>query len=62
MAPDGVYEWLADAMECYDVRECLRPPGNDDAILRWNACVRLLQENPNLRPSRDERTEPQFLE
>jgi hypothetical protein len=25
------------------------PAGNDDAILRWNACVRFMQQNPHLR-------------
>lgn len=62
VSPDGVYDWLADAMDCYERAEALRPSGNDDAILRWNACARLLMEHPNLRPSRDERPEPQFLE
>ena len=62
MSPEGVYEWLADAMECYERAEALRPAGNDDAILRWNACARLLEEHPNLRPTIDDRREPQFLE
>jgi hypothetical protein len=62
MSPEGVYEWLADAMECYERAESLRPAGNDDAILRWNACARVLKENPNLRPAVDDRREPQFLE
>ena len=62
MSPEGVYEWLADAMECYERAEALRPAGNDDAILRWNACARVLQENPNLGPAVDDRREPQFLE
>jgi hypothetical protein len=62
MSPEGVYEWIADAMECYERAEALRPAGNDDAILRWNACARLLKENPNLRPAVDDRREPQFLE
>jgi hypothetical protein len=62
MSPDGVYEWIADAMEYYERAEALRPAGNDDAILRWNACARVLKENPNLRPAVDDRREPQFLE
>ena len=62
IAPDGIYEWLIDAMEFYERAERLRPAGNDDVILRWNACARLLMEHPNLRPMAGERTEPQFLE
>lgn len=31
------------AMSCFEHAEKIRPQGNDDAILRWNRCVRLLQ-------------------
>jgi tetratricopeptide (TPR) repeat protein len=31
------------ALARYAEAETLRPPGNDDAILRWNSCVRALQ-------------------
>jgi hypothetical protein len=62
IALDGVYEWLAEAMESYERAEALRPPDNDDAILRWNACARVLMAHPNLRPASEERPEPQFLE
>jgi hypothetical protein len=31
------------AMKQFDDAARIRPPGNDDAILRWNRCVRLLQ-------------------
>lgn len=30
------------ALECFDEAAAMSPPGNDDAILRWNRCVRLL--------------------
>jgi tetratricopeptide (TPR) repeat protein len=33
------------ALQCFGEAEKVRPAGNDDAILRWNRCVRLLQ-NP----------------
>ena len=32
-----------EAMSCFAEAEKIRPSGNDDAILRWNRCVRLLQ-------------------
>jgi len=41
--PDGgavAYEWLRDAMDHYEKAEAIRPPGKDDAILRWNTCAR----------------------
>ncbi len=31
------------AMHCFQEAEKIRPPDNDDALLRWNRCVRLLQ-------------------
>lgn len=34
---------LERALHCFDEAEKIRPPANDDAILRWNRCVRLLQ-------------------
>ncbi len=36
------YPWLCKAMESYDKAETLRPHGNDDALLRWNTCARLI--------------------
>lgn len=38
--------WLHKAMEFYENAEGLRPMGNDDAILRWNSCARLLHHLP----------------
>jgi hypothetical protein len=37
------YPWLCKAMEAYDKAETLRPHGNDDALLRWNTCARLIE-------------------
>jgi tetratricopeptide (TPR) repeat protein len=38
---------LERAMHCFTEAERIHPPGNDDAILRWNRCVRLLQSRPD---------------
>src|SRR6266446_5549452 len=35
-----------EAMRCFAEAETIRPPGNDDAILRWNRCARLLESHP----------------
>jgi hypothetical protein len=35
-------EWFHDAMTWYEKAEKMRPPNNDEAILRWNTCVRML--------------------
>ena len=52
------YQSLREAMECYERAEALRPTGNDDAILRWNTCARILMRNPELRPRGEEQFEP----
>ena len=61
-SPGGAHGWLMDALECFGRAEQIRPPGNDDAILRWNACVRVLQRHPHLQAADALREEPQFLE
>lgn len=48
------YQWLREAMSWYEKAESQRSSGNDEAILRWNTCGRLLARNPSLRPSTEE--------
>src|SRR5262249_28683117 len=43
-----------DAMDWFEKAMALAPEGNDDAILRWNACVRIMQQNPHLRGDTEE--------
>ncbi len=42
-----------EAMSCFAAAEKIRPPENDDAILRWNRCVRLLQSRPEFQQAQD---------
>lgn len=44
---------VEQAMRCFAQAEAVRPPGNDDSILRWNRCVRLLQSHPEFHAERD---------
>jgi hypothetical protein len=44
--PYMVTALLYEALKCYAEAEKCRPPGNDEAILRWNGCVRLAQSRP----------------
>ena len=53
----AVYEWLREAMDYYEKAEALRPPGNDDAILRWNTCARLIMRH-HLNPISEKYVEP----
>ena len=52
------YDAFRQAMDSYEKAIVLRPPANDDSILRWNTCARILMRNPNLRPRPDEAYEP----
>jgi hypothetical protein len=56
------YDWFRDAMNSYEKAEAIRPPENDDAILRWNTCARFLMRNTHLAPRPEESFEPIMLE
>lgn len=56
-AESEAYEFLREAMDLYEQAEKCRPPGNDDALLRWNACARMIMGN-RLAPRAAERYEP----
>ena len=55
-ARDAAYDGLREAMEWYEKAEAIRPPGNDDAMLRWNACARLIMQH-HLVAAQEERTQ-----
>lgn len=48
------YEWLVEAMAAFEAAERIRPPGNDEAILRWNACARTIMDTPHVKPGTSE--------
>ena len=56
------FDLLTEAMNWFEKAEKMRPPGNDDALLRWNACARLFERHPELAVRDDERTAPVMLE
>ena len=56
------YEWLREAMTWYEKADTIRPAGNDDARLRWNACARLIMRDRHLVPAAEEPHEPILLE
>jgi len=47
------YDLLREAMSWFEKAEPSRPPGHDDAILRWNTCARIITRN-NLVPRAEE--------
>ena len=60
-AGEVAYEWFRRAMERYELAEKSRPAGNDEAILRWNTCARILERGKgHLRPTVEQEYEPSF--
>lgn len=51
-----VYDWLRKAMAHYERAEELRPPGNEDALVRWNTCARLIMRHDHLHAAAGERS------
>jgi hypothetical protein len=54
-AGHDAYEFLREAMVWFEKAEALRPPKNDEALLHWNTCARIIMRN-QLVPRADERT------
>jgi hypothetical protein len=52
----GIYDCLSRAMQDFERAAAIRPAGNDDAILRWNACARTLMRHPHVQPQAEEQT------
>jgi len=53
----AAYEWFSRAMEHYEEAQAMRPPNNDESILRWNTCARILMRHPELEPGHKETAE-----
>ena len=52
------YGHLHEAMAAYESAEKLAPTGNDDAVLRFNACVRMIERHELSAPERDQSEPP----
>jgi hypothetical protein len=50
----GAYHALRAAMDHYEKAIKVAPPGNDDAILRWNTCARTIMQNQEMKALPDE--------
>ena len=48
------YDWFMRAMEHYEEAAEVRPAGNDDAILRWNTCARVVNSRSDVHAGHDE--------
>jgi len=50
-----VFEWFAQAMQSFEKAMAIRPRDNEDAVLRWNTCARIIKRNDELRPRPEDR-------
>ena len=62
MGRRGAAQWLRQAMSDYERADVIRPPENDDARLRWNACARVFNAHPDLLTEDDQPNAPIMLE
>jgi hypothetical protein len=60
-AAAAAHACIREAMGHYEAAESIRPAGNDDSLLRWNACARLLMRDHAEVAVAEERFDP-FLE
>ena len=51
------FDLFHDAMEWFEKAEKIRPAGNDDALLRWNTCVRMIERNKLVQRDKEDRVE-----
>jgi hypothetical protein len=51
------YEGFREAMYWFEKAEAVRPAGNDDALLRWNTCARMIDKN-HLTAREEDSVEP----
>jgi hypothetical protein len=57
-AGPNAYNWLRQAMGWYERADRLKEQGNDDPVLRWNSCARVIQKHEHVRPAPDEGFQP----
>ncbi len=51
------YELFHEAMAWFEKAEEVRPRGNDDALLRWNTCARIIERNKLVPRAEEEAVE-----
>jgi hypothetical protein len=51
------YDLFREAMARFEQAEEVRPRGNDDALLRWNTCARIIERNKLVPRAEEEAVE-----
>lgn len=47
----AAYQCFRQAMAHFERAEAVRPPANDDALLRWNSCARMIMNHSDVAPA-----------
>ena len=55
------FEWFSRAMNLFETALNSCSPGNQDAVLRWNTCARIIMQNPEVTAP-DSASSEQMLE
>jgi len=48
------FDCFRRAMSCFERAEALSPPANNDAVLRWNFCARMIMNQADIVPADDD--------
>jgi hypothetical protein len=51
------FDLFCEAMSWFEKAEAIRPPNNDDPVLRWNTCARIIARNNLVAREPEERVE-----
>ncbi|HTD24192.1 MAG TPA: hypothetical protein VK738_16155 [Terriglobales bacterium] len=54
--PHTLLVTVEEALRCFKEAEAISPPANDDSILRWNSCIRLLKSHSEAEWHKDMET------
>jgi hypothetical protein len=57
-AAQQAYDGFRRALELYRHAIDLHPEGNEEAILRWNTCVRIMERDPKLEEAPEDTFQP----
>jgi hypothetical protein len=51
------YDWFVKAMDAFEKALSGCDPNNQDAVLRWNSCARIINSHPDVKPDDTDHTE-----
>lgn len=51
LAGESAYDCFRQGMAHFERAEAMQPPANNDAVLRWNSCARMIMNHPDVTPA-----------